>query len=78
MWEMQIQPLDWEDPLEEEMATHSSFLTWEVSGTEVPGWLQAARSQEPDTTERLNNNLLNYLCLICKHKLPMKKQSIWG
>ena len=28
-----------------------SFLTWEVSWTELPGWLQSARSQEPDMTE---------------------------
>ena len=25
-----VQSLDWEDPLEEEMATHSSFLAWEI------------------------------------------------
>ena len=31
--------LDWEDPLEEEMAIHSSILAWEISRTEVPGWL---------------------------------------
>ena len=31
--------LDWEDPPEEEMANHSSILAWEISWTEVPGWL---------------------------------------
>ena len=34
-----------EDPLEEEMATHSSILAWETSWTEVPGGLQSANSQ---------------------------------
>ena len=35
-----IQPLGWEDPLEEEMAIHSSFLAWEIPWTEEPGRLQ--------------------------------------
>ena len=32
-------PLGWEDPLEEEMATHSSILVWKISWTEEPGRL---------------------------------------
>ena len=32
--------LGWKDPLEKEMATHSSILAWEVSGTEESGGLQ--------------------------------------
>ena len=30
VWETQVQSLGWEDPLEEEMATHSSTLAWEI------------------------------------------------
>ena len=30
MWETQVQSLAWEDPLEKEMATHSSILAWEI------------------------------------------------
>ena len=30
MEEMQVQPLGWEDPLEEEMATHSCILAWKI------------------------------------------------
>ena len=37
--------LDWEDPLEKEMATHSSILAWEISWTEEPGGLQSMGSQ---------------------------------
>ena len=37
--EMQVWSLDQEDPLEKEMATHSSILAWEIPGTEEPGWL---------------------------------------
>ena len=33
--------LGWEDPLEKEMATHSSILTWEIPWTEEPGRLQS-------------------------------------
>ena len=38
--EMQVQSLGWEDPLEKEMATHSSILAWEIPWTEEPGGLQ--------------------------------------
>ena len=39
--EMWVRPLGWEDPLEEEMATHSRMLTWEIPRTEEPGRLQS-------------------------------------
>ena len=38
------------DPLEEEMATHSSTLAWRIPRTEEPGGLQSMGSQELDTT----------------------------
>ena len=40
MQEMRVQSLDWEDPLEKEMAAHSSILAWEIPWTEEPGGLQ--------------------------------------
>ena len=39
--ETQVQSLDWEDLLEEEMATHSSILAWKIPWAEEPGWLQS-------------------------------------
>ena len=41
-----------EDPLEEEMAVHSSILAWEIPGTEEPGGLHASpwSCKESDTT----------------------------
>ena len=39
--EMGVQSLDQEDPLEKEMATHSSILAWEILQTEEPGGLQS-------------------------------------
>ena len=35
-----VESLGWEDPLEEEMAAHSSILAWEIPWTEEPGGLQ--------------------------------------
>ena len=43
--ETQIRSLGQEDPLEKEMATHSSILAWEIPWTEEPGGLQSMRSQ---------------------------------
>ena len=42
--ETQIPSLGREDPLEKEMATHSSILAWEIPRTEEPGGLQSMRS----------------------------------
>ena len=36
-----IQSLGWEDPPEEDMATHSSIFAWEILWSEVPGVLQS-------------------------------------
>ena len=45
MQETWVQSLDWEDPLEKEMATHSSILAWRIPWTEEPGGLQSMGSQ---------------------------------
>ena len=45
MQEMQVQFLDQKDPIEKEMATHSSILAWEIPRTEEPGRLQFTKSQ---------------------------------
>ena len=45
MWETWVRSLGQEDPLEKEMATHSSILAWEIPGTEEPGGLQSIGSQ---------------------------------
>ena len=39
MQETQFQSLDWEDPLQDEMATHSNILAWKSPWTEEPGGL---------------------------------------
>ena len=45
MQETQFRSLGWEDPLEKEMATHSSILAWKIPWTGEPGWLQSMGSQ---------------------------------
>ena len=45
MQETRVRPLGREDPLEKEMATHSSTLAWRISWTEEPGRLQSMGSQ---------------------------------
>ena len=45
MQETQVQFLGREDPLEKEMATHSSILAWRIPWTEEPGRLQSSGSQ---------------------------------
>ena len=45
MWETQVRSLGQEDPLEKEMATHSSILAWRIPWTEEPGRLRSTGSQ---------------------------------
>ena len=45
MRETQVRSLDWEDPLQKEMATHSGTLAWKIPWTEKPGRLQSMGSQ---------------------------------
>ena len=49
MQQTQVLYLGWEDPLEMEMATHSSILAWEIQWTEEPGVLQSMGSQSNST-----------------------------
>ena len=51
MWETQVgslgqeRSMGWEDPLEKELATHSSILAWKIPWMEEPGGLQSLGSQ---------------------------------
>ena len=58
MQEAQVQSLGWEDPLEQEMATHSSILTWKIPWTEEPGGQQSMVSQRVrhDLATKLRNS----------------------
>ena len=54
MQETWVQFLDREDPLEKEMATHSSILAWKIPWTEKSGRLQFRGSEKSDTDEQLS------------------------
>ena len=51
---MRVQSPDQEDPLEEDMASHSSVLAWRIPWTQEPGGLQSAVSQKLDMIEQMN------------------------
>ena len=57
MWETWVRSLGREDPLEKEMATHSSILAWRIPWTEELGGLQSTGRKELDTTEQLHFHL---------------------
>ena len=46
MQETRLRSLGWQDPLEKEMATHSSILAWRIPWTEEPGGLQSTGLQK--------------------------------
>ena len=62
MQETQILSLGWKDPLEKEVATHSSSLAQEIPWTEEPGGLQYAGSQNSGSLLR---DYKNNICLDC-------------
>ena len=78
MLETRVQSLGREDPLEKEMATHSSILAWKIPWTEELGGLQSTGLKESDTTERLHFhkvyiwNLERWPLLINTGGAPMK------
>ena len=59
MWKTWVRSLGWVDPLEKEMATHSSILAWRIPQTEKLGGLQSVGRKELDTTERLHFTFTN-------------------
>ena len=63
MQETQVHFLGQEEPLEKEMATHSSIFAWGIPWTEEPDGLQSMGLQELDTTKRLNHHYHDMLPL---------------
>ena len=56
MQETRVRILGWEDPLEKEMTTYSSVLSWRIPWAKEPGRLQSTGLQELDTTQQLNHH----------------------
>ena len=57
----EVYSLGQEDPLEKEMAAHSSILAWRIPWTEDPGGLQSMGCEELDMTEQLTHTHKRYL-----------------
>ena len=57
MWEIWVRFLGREDPMEKEMATHSSIPAWRIPWTGRPGRLQYMALEESDVSERLTLSL---------------------
>ena len=63
-----------EDPLEKEMATHSSITAQRIQQTEKPGRLRSMGSQESDTTYQLKRERERYMNLDDKARQHIKKK----
>ena len=76
--ETQVQFLSQEDPLEEEMATHSSILARKIPWTEEPGGLQSMGCKDSDTTERLSTHtvLIHFPILKFRHSYRLRWSSL--
>ena len=71
--ETQVQFLGWEDPLEEETATHSNILAWKIPWTEEPGGLQSMGvTKQSDTTEQLKNRQKQVNWILDLHTIPSR------
>ena len=58
IWETWVQSLGLEDPLEKDMATHSSIFVWKIPRTEEPGGLQSIGSKN----QKDNNETTTLFC----------------
>ena len=69
--------LDQEDPMEEEMATHSSILTWRIPWTEEPGGLQPMGSQKSQTwLKQLSTHILSHCFMVKFHVFWVKRETL--
>ena len=77
MWETWVQSLGGEDPLEKEMANHSSILAWKIPWTEKPGRLQTMGSQRVrhDWVTSLSFTLVDFYLVYRKVGLYFTKKS---
>ena len=80
MWETQVQSLSQEDPLEKEMATHSSTLAWRIPWREEPGRLQSMGSQRVghDWVTSLTQSMLEHLSTVRKSVTRQKRSELPG
>ena len=78
MWETWVQSLGWEDPLEEEMATHSSIPVWKIPWTKESDRLQSVGSQRVrhHWVTSLHFNIINLILLLTIWWCPCVESSL--
>ena len=69
---MQVQSLGQKDPLDKEMATHSSILVWKIPWTEEPGGLQSRCGHKESDSERSCSPSLLSNSMLVKHVSEIK------
>ena len=74
MQETRVRSLGWEDPLEKEMATHSSIVAWKIPWTEEPGRLQSTVHGIAKSRTRLSD-FTSLLHILYKYIKQIKR---WG
>ena len=78
MWETRVQSLGWEDPLEKEMAIHSSTIAWKIPWTEEPGRIQSMGSQRVRHNWMTELNLTDRKhCTICLYVWVQSCPTLW-
>ena len=77
MRETWVQSLGWEYPLEEEMAAHSSTLTWRILWTEEPGGLQSMGSQRVGQNWETSLHFTSWWIMTFTRKLRKIKRQQW-
>ena len=75
MKETWVRHLGWEDPLEEDMATHSSTLAWRITWTEESGGLQSWGCKESDTTEATEHACMHARWCVGPSLCPKRRRS---
>ena len=70
--EIQVLSLDQKDPLEKEMATHSSILAWKIPWAEGPGGLTFYGAAELDMTKRVSTHVRKLACPLLLTEIPYK------
>ena len=73
MRETCVRSLGWEDPLEKEMATHSSTLAWRIPWTEEPGGVQSMVSQRVKH-DWATNAFIHVCVCVCVHHLYVESK----
>ena len=78
VWETRIRSLGWKDPLEKEMATHSSILAWEIPWTEEPDGLQSMRLQRVGHDWATSLHFTSLVAQSVKNLPVVKETWVWS